>query len=125
MIFALAIDDRTLMVFPDEAQAVAYCEGIDVEEGNWLFFNDNGKPLDAVFTTPNKHGSFSVMSGVYILRQSADVTMKTLLNQLDEISVVEGESPLKTIAEIRKHLTLEASGIAAKSPAVPSPVRGA
>ena len=59
MIFALAIDDRTLMVFPDEAQAVAYCEGIDVEEGNWLFFNDNGKPLDAVFTTPNKHGSFA------------------------------------------------------------------
>lgn len=55
MIFAYATDGRALMVFPDETQAIAYCEGIDVEEGNWQFFNDNGKPLEAVFITPNKY----------------------------------------------------------------------
>ena len=110
MIFAFATDDRTLMVFPDESKAIAYCEGIDVEEGNWLFFNDDGNQLDVEFTTPNIHGSFSVVSGVYSLRPSAKVPTKSLLEVLEDVGNVEGEPPLNTVAEIKKLLTLRSSG---------------
>ncbi|MFN9707660.1 MAG: hypothetical protein ACK53K_04400 [Burkholderiales bacterium] len=40
MIFALSTDDKTLMVFASETEATAYAEGIDVEDGGWLFFDD-------------------------------------------------------------------------------------
>jgi hypothetical protein len=111
MIFAFATDDKTLMVFPNESEAVAYCEGVDVEEGNWIFFDGEGKPLDAVFTTPNKHGSFSVVSGVYILRPSVKVPVESLLDQLDEVAAVEGKSPLNSVAEIKKLLTQRSSSL--------------
>jgi hypothetical protein len=110
MIFAFATDDKTLMVFPNGSEAIAYCEGVDVEEGNWLFFDGEGNPLDAVFTTPNKHGSFSVVSGVYILQPSAEVSVKSLLDQLGEVAAVEGKPPLNSVAEIKKLLTLRSSG---------------
>ena len=38
MIFAFDTDDRSLMVFSSEAEAIAYCEGVDVEEGGWSLF---------------------------------------------------------------------------------------
>ena len=68
MIFALATDDKTLMVFPEDADAIAYCEGVDVEDGNWLFFDSTGKPLVAEFLKPNVRDSLGVQSGKYVLR---------------------------------------------------------
>src|SRR5689334_3018110 len=59
MIFAFATDDRGLMTYADEAEAVAYAEGIDVEEGGWRFFAADGAELEAVFSTPNSRGSFT------------------------------------------------------------------
>jgi hypothetical protein len=44
MLFALSTDDRTLMVFGDAADAVAYCEGRDVAEGGWRFWDAAGSP---------------------------------------------------------------------------------
>jgi hypothetical protein len=38
MIFAFATDDRTLLAFQSESEAIAYAEGVDVEDGVWLFF---------------------------------------------------------------------------------------
>ena len=111
MIFALTTDDRTLLVFATEAEAIACAEGIDVEDGNWLFFDADGKPLEAVFTTPNKHGSFWVESGVYVLRLAASAFRKTLLDELDDVSAVEGEPPLNTVAEIKKLLTLRSTSL--------------
>src|SRR6266498_1398186 len=51
MIFAFATDDRTLFVFPNEAKACSYAEGIDVEDGVWLFFAEDGTPLVPAFAT--------------------------------------------------------------------------
>lgn len=106
MIFAFATDEKTLMVFPSESEAIAYCEGVDVEEGNWFFFDSDGKPLDAVFTAPNKQGSFSMVSGFYILRPSAKVSVKSLLDQLGEVAAVEGKPPLNSLTVIKRLLTL-------------------
>src|SRR5205814_10458846 len=47
MVFALATDDGGLMAFPSAVDASSYCEGIDVKDAVWLFFPDDGSPLEA------------------------------------------------------------------------------
>ncbi len=37
MIFAFDTDDKGLMVFSSEEEAISYCKGIDVGEGGWEF----------------------------------------------------------------------------------------
>jgi hypothetical protein len=70
MIFALATDEKSLLVFPTPEEAIAYCEGIDVEAGVWLFWNENGLPLQPEFLAPNHHGRFSVSNGFYRLLET-------------------------------------------------------
>ena len=60
MIFAVETEERTLRVSKDEAEAVAACDGLDVEAAVWLFWSNDGMPLEPVFTTPNKRGIFRV-----------------------------------------------------------------
>ena len=67
MIFALATDERTLLVFASAREAVAHCEGIDVEDGMWRFWDRRGDPLQARFSQPNRRGSVSVANGAYSL----------------------------------------------------------
>ncbi|MDP5239425.1 hypothetical protein Q9Q94_07775 [Uliginosibacterium sp. 31-16] len=95
MIFALSTDDKSLMVFASEVEATAYSEGIDVEDGVWLFFDDYDFPLAATFTTPNKCGSFSVTSGTYHLQPGQG---QNLSEYLPQIASVEGLAPLNTVA---------------------------
>jgi hypothetical protein len=63
MIFALATDDRSLHAFLDAGLAIAYCEGIDVEDGTWEFWGPTGEALDPVFSTPNTRSGKWVSSG--------------------------------------------------------------
>ena len=67
MIFTAATDDKSLLVFSTAENAIAYCEGIDVEAGGWLFWNELGQALDPEFLTPNNRSRFSVSSGNYRL----------------------------------------------------------
>lgn len=108
MIFALSTDDKTLMVFASEAEATAYAEGIDVEDGVWLFFDDCGFPLAATFSAPNKRGSFSVVSGTYHLHPGQGQSLSALL---PEVASVEGVAPLNTVAGV---MELLASNLAVK-----------
>jgi hypothetical protein len=106
MIFAFATDDRTLMVFASEAEATSYAEGIDVEDGVWLFFDECGAPLQAIFTTPNKRGSFLVQSGIYHLKS---VQGQNLAELLPQVSLVEGRSELNTISAVVERLASNTS----------------
>ena len=56
MIFAVATDERSLYAFASEEEAIAKCEGLDVEAAGWLFWDSAGNPLEAEFLTPNKRG---------------------------------------------------------------------
>ena len=47
MVFALDKDDGGLFAFPSAAEAAAHCKGIDVEDGFWRFFAEDGSPLEA------------------------------------------------------------------------------
>jgi hypothetical protein len=109
MIFALATDDKTLMVFASEAEVTSYAEGTDIEDGAWLFFDECGAPLQAIFTTPNKHGNFWVQSGTYHLQPTQGQNLAELLPQ---VSSVEGHSKLSTVTAVAERLasTLRSRG---------------
>jgi hypothetical protein len=103
MIFAFATDDRTLLAFSDEAEATAYAEGVDVEKGVWLFFAHDGCALEAVFTTPNQNGLFTIRSGSYTLRPNKSPKVPSLLELLPRVSAVEGK--LGSVEDVRQFLS--------------------
>lgn len=104
MIFALSTDDRTLHIFENEAEAVSYCEGVDVEDGVWRFFDKYGAPLEAAFVKPNERGVFVVVSGQYLLRPSSTL-QQPLIEELEKVGAVEGPKPLNSVTQVKKLLT--------------------
>ncbi len=111
-IFALSIRDRVLHVFDDEEQACRRVNALEVEDGMWAFFNTEGKPLQAEFTTPNT-GKIWRSEGKYHLRRPTLPTMLSLESHVDRIVRVVGASPLDSIAAIRLHLERQAGAMGA------------
>jgi FkbM family methyltransferase len=105
MIFASETGEKTLYVFPSEAEAVAYCEGLDVETGVWSFWNDAGAPLEPEFIVPSKRGLFSVQNGTYRLVEAEFARRAHLLEALEHFKLVEGMPPLDSLAAVERHLT--------------------
>ncbi len=103
MFFAFSADDRTLHAFATEAEATAYAEGIDVEDGVWLFFDQRGAALEAVFTRPNERGKLIIRSGTYHLRPAASAQTETLNQVLPRVTSFEGE--LASLESVRQFLT--------------------
>jgi hypothetical protein len=102
-IFVFSTGDRGLEVFESKEAAIAACEGIDVENGEFLFWGEHGICLGAVFSKPNKRGSFTAISGVYDLRLLPDGL--ELLEFLPNVGYVEGHGMFNSVEEIRQHLT--------------------
>ena len=86
MVFALATADGGLRTFPSAQEAAAHCGGIDVEDGVWLFFADDGSPLEARFERPNRRGAFTV-SGTYKLQRA--LSGRWLQERLDQVKSVK------------------------------------
>lgn len=108
MIFALSTDDRTLQVFDNEAEAISYAEGIDVEDGVWAFFDQAGKALEPVFTSPNQRGRFVVCSGVYELHLAVENT-PTLQARLSEVSAIGSIGKFRSVSEVESWLASSSS----------------
>lgn len=106
MIFAIATDEQSLDVFPSEAQAIAACEAVDVEAGNWLFFSHDGAPLEPKFTAYSKRGFFAVQNGQYRLVPSRSGDYAHLRELLGEVVTFEASPPLDSAAGIEAHLAL-------------------
>ncbi|MDB5341832.1 MAG: hypothetical protein JWP89_209 [Schlesneria sp.] len=87
--FVFATDDGSLESFRIQAEAIASAEGVDVEDGVCRFFAENGAELLPVFTTPNKRGSLTVLSGSYVLVPSSDTSL-VLLGLVSQIRSYEG-----------------------------------
>lgn len=104
MIFAVATDERTLIAFPNEAEAVAYCEGLDVEAAEWLFWNDSGEPLESLFSIPNKRGLFVVTNGTYSLVPASTDHHAVLAEALDEVLNFESPAPFDSVEGVRSYL---------------------
>ncbi len=103
MIFALATDENSLLVFPAPENAIAYCEGIDVRAGVWLFWGENGLPLQPDFLTPNQYGRFSVANGIYrLLPTQSGGTLAEILGSIHSI----GPNPFfPSLAALQEHLS--------------------
>jgi hypothetical protein len=102
MIFAFSTDDRSLLVFISEEHAISYCEGIDVANNGWQFFNDEGSPLNPVFQAQAAERNFVVSNGKYSLVPSIG---ENLVNLLFKVSSVEGSEDICTIEQVLVHLS--------------------
>jgi hypothetical protein len=104
MIFAVETEERTLQAFATDAEAIAACEGLDVEAAVWLFWSNDGSPLEPFFTVPNKRGLFTVKNGVYHLEPAGDLHHAHLSEAVDEVLNFEGPEPATSAAAIKAHL---------------------
>ena len=104
MIFAVETEERTLMTFLSEAEAVAYCEGLDVEAAVWLFWNDRGDPLEPKFSIPNKRSLFVVRNGVYSLVFAGPDHHAILDEAIDEVLTFEGPAPFNSAEGVRAYI---------------------
>lgn len=102
MIFAAATDEGTLFVFPSLEDAIAYCEGIDVEDGGWLFWNENGSALVADFVVPNHRGRHTICSGAYQLVPAS--SLPSLEEVLARILQMDRNPYFTDLSDVRVHL---------------------
>ena len=104
MIFAVETEERTLRTFVNEAEAIAACEGLDVEAASWLFWSNDGTPLEPVFTVPNKRGLFTVKNGAYFLKLAEPLHHAHLSEAVDEVLSFEGPEPFTSASAVKAHL---------------------
>jgi hypothetical protein len=105
MIFAAETEERSLHVFHDADTAASYCEGLAVEATLWLFWDDDGTPLEACFTIPNKRGLFTAQNGLYHLVPAGPGAQGTFLHEaIEQIRHVIGEFPFTSVRAVQDYL---------------------
>ena len=104
MIFAVETEERSLVAFSSEADAVSKCEALDVEAAVWLFWDDAGQPLAPEFSVPNKRGLFTVQNGVYKLVPAEPDHHAHLTEAVDEILTFESPFPFDSADGVRNYL---------------------
>lgn len=87
MVFALDMDDGGVHAFSSAEEAPSSCKAVDVEDGYWKFFDDDGSPLEARFTP----------SGAYVLQRA--LSGLWLQERLPQVTKVEG-CGVDSIAEL-------------------------
>jgi hypothetical protein len=101
MVFALDIDTGSLLAFPSAADAEAHCKPVDVDDGYWLFFSDDGSPLEARFDRESVSEESPEFPGAYILQRA--MAGRWLHERLDQIKKL-GDSGHTTIADLEDTL---------------------
>lgn len=86
MLFALDQDDGTLMAFESAAQAAAHCKAVDVQDGYWRFFADDGSPLDAHFAPQAEAPEASVPQAFTLERAMSGLWLQERLGQVATVS---------------------------------------
>jgi hypothetical protein len=104
MIFAAETEERSLHVFPDAETAASYCEGLAVEATLWLFWDDDGAPLEPKFTIPNRRGLFTGKNGLYHLVPMISGQHAFLQEALEQIRQVIGEFPFNSVRAVQDYL---------------------
>ena len=116
MIFVVETEERCLYVFSQVDDAIAHCEGLDVEAAVWLFWDDAGQPLAPEFTVPNKRGTFIVANGKYHLVAAPPNHHADLLEALEYVQRVVGTTPLDTVEGVEHYLQSRVKAITDGSP---------
>lgn len=107
MIFTF-IEDGTLDIIRDLAEAQRNYEGVDVESGVYAFYDAKGAPLRPLFTTPNKYGKCLWLiswssSGVFDLVAGAAQGQDPIDVALLEVRVLNPNPYFGTLDEVRAY----------------------
>lgn len=69
MVFALDRDNGELLAFSSPVEIDAQCKRIDVRDGFWLFFDEDGSPLEARFEHADQSEDSVDFPGAYTLHR--------------------------------------------------------
>ena len=106
MVFALARNNGGLRAFSSAMCAAAHCSGTEVKAGAWLFFSDDGSPLEARFEPPNPRRAPNEGAGAYTLQRA--MSGLWLQERLAQVKRVEG-CGLASVAELGELLKVNRS----------------
>nr|WP_295381957.1 hypothetical protein [Pseudoxanthomonas sp.] len=102
--FAAETEECRLFVFASEADAIAQCEGLDVEAALWLFWTTDGTPLEPDFLIPNRRGLFRVANGSYRLVEASPDHHADLAEALDMLLSMEPNPFFSSLEQVRAHV---------------------
>jgi len=97
MVFALDNDDGGLHAFSSAGDAVAHCKGVDVDDGFWRFFDEDGSPLEARWERLPQPGNAATALGEYTLQRA--MSGLWLQERLAQVVTVRG-CGLTTVTEL-------------------------
>jgi hypothetical protein len=103
MVFALDKDNGELLALSSPVEADAHCKPIDVKDGFWLFFADDGSPLEALFELANQAGDSADSPGAYALQRP--MSGLWLQERLAQVVTVRG-CGLTNVAELVETLKI-------------------
>ncbi len=105
MVFALDKDNGGLLAFSSPVETDAQCKRIDVMDGFWLFFDEDGSPLEARFEQANQSDG-SVDPGAYTLERP--MSGLWLQERLAQVVTVKG-CGMTTVAQLVETLKINRS----------------
>ena len=106
---AVFVEDGPLEVAEDIDEANRSYEGIDVESGVFVFYDEQGRYLRPDFVEPNRSGRYLglipwCVSGRFELRAEPDAKEASFEQALDEVSRISPNRWFRSVREVRDHL---------------------
>ena len=105
-LFAFDKDDGTLLALSSPAEAATHCKAVDVQDGYWLFFSDDGSPLLARFEPQDPEDDTALGPGPYSLERA--MSGLWLQERLSRITAVSG-CGLESVADLEETLKVNRS----------------
>jgi len=105
-IFAFDKDDGTLLALSSAAEAASHCKAVDVQDGYWLFYSDDGSPLMPRFEPPAADGDSELGPGPWSLERA--MSGLWLQERLSRVTKVSG-CGLESVADLEETLKVNRS----------------
>ena len=106
--FALS-RNHTLHVFGSLEEIPAQVDALEVEDGVWKFYDQDGHPAEVLWQQPNRRGLLRAEPGRFLLRRAeAEHTLAPLRSRLATIERVQGL--MHSLPELQSHLEVAAKG---------------
>ena len=112
MIFALDMEEGIVIAFEAEEDAALRCKPVDVEDGYWRFYADDGSPLDARFFRPE--GLQMPAAAFSLQRALSGLWLQERLAQVKEVQGLEGLAALEETLRANRAMRIARDRLAAR-----------